>query len=266
MHGWLLSASVAPTPVTALLHAVAVVKSGVFAIMRLTYYCYGPEVLAGTWAQAVVMGFAIFTAAFGATMAVREIHFKRRLAYSTVSNLSYILMALALMSKAGLLAGMAHMIFHAFAKICAFFNAGAVMHQTEKQYIYELDGLGKKMPVTFFTFLIAGLSLTGVPAFAGFISKWKIAQAAFENHWAGAVCVVFALCYVAVMSAIYMLTVVVRVYFPVKEIDMKELDGFTDPNWKMLIPLMFFAVGIVYMGLHSGELLAFLGEIASGMR
>lgn len=222
-HRWLPLATVAPTPVTALLHAVAVVKSGAFAILRLTYFSFGTEFLWGSWAQWAVMAAAMVTILYGSTMAVREAHWKRRLAYSTISNLSYILMASAMMSPLGLAAALCHMAAHAFMKICSFFCAGAVMHQTGKTYVYELDGMGRRMPVTFGCLTIASLSLIGIPGFAGFISKWSIAKAAFscgidgiENfgRWgflpfaAAAV-----LLYSALMTAVYMLTVVIRGYF-----------------------------------------------------
>ena len=179
-QGWLPQASVAPTPVTALLHAVAVVKSGAFAVMRLTYYCFGTELIRGTWVHFVVMSIAMLSILYGSTMAVKETHFKRRLAFSTVSNLSYILLGVTMMSPQGLLAGMAHLVFHAFMKIGAFFCAGAVLHQSGKTYVDELNGLAKKMPFVFTTFVVFGLSLIGIPAFAGFISKWNIAASAME--------------------------------------------------------------------------------------
>ena len=158
-HGWLPDATVAPTPVTALLHAVAVVKSGAFAVMRLTYYSFGTALLRGSFAQYIVMGAAMVTVVYGSTMAVKEIHWKRRLAYSTISNLSYILLGTAMMSPLGLIAAMSHMVFHAFMKICSFFCAGAVMHQSGKTYVYELDGMARKMPVTFACLTIASISL-----------------------------------------------------------------------------------------------------------
>ena len=124
-QGWLPKASVAPTPVTALLHAVAVVKSGAFAVMRLTYYCFGPDFIRGTWAHFAVMSIAMLSIIYGSTMAVKETHFKRRLAFSTISNLSYILLGVTMMSPLGLLAGMSHLVFHAVMKIGSFFSAGA---------------------------------------------------------------------------------------------------------------------------------------------
>ncbi|MCI9360710.1 MAG: proton-conducting membrane transporter [Hungatella sp.] len=266
-HGWLPKATVAPTPVTALLHAVAVVKSGAFAILRLTYFSFGAEFLRGTWAQWVVMAAALVTIVYGSTMAVREVHWKRRLAYSTISNLSYILFGVSIMSPFGLAAALCHMVAHAFMKICGFFCAGAVMHQTGKTYIYELDGMGKKMPITFGCFTVSSLSLMGVPLFAGFISKWNLCQAAFEyagqavsdnipGGWfpyAG----VAVILYSALMTAFYMLTVVIRAYFPKAESGqgIKKGKDFHDPNWMMLLPLVIFVAVIVAIGLHSAPLM-----------
>ena len=130
-NSWLPQAGVAPTPVTALLHAVAVVKAGAFAILRLTYYSYGTEFLRGTWAQYVTMGVVMFTIVYGCSRAVKETHIKRRLAYSTISNLSYILFGIVIMTPLGMVGALSHLVFHAFMKICSFFCAGAIMHQTD---------------------------------------------------------------------------------------------------------------------------------------
>ena len=180
-NSWLPDAGVAPTPVTALLHAVAVVKAGAFAIIRLTYYCFGTEFLRGTWAQTVVMTVTIVTIVYGCSRAVKETHIKRRLAYSTISNLSYILFGVTIMTPAGLVGALSHMIFHAVMKICSFFCAGAVIHQSGRNYVYELDGLGRRMPKVFGIFTVSAMALTGVPGLCGFISKWNLAKAAVES-------------------------------------------------------------------------------------
>lgn len=272
-HGWLPKATVAPTPVTALLHAVAVVKSGAFAVIRLTYFCFGIEFLKGSWVQWVMMAAAMVSIVFGSTMAVKEAHWKRRLAYSTISNLSYILLGASMLSPLGIVAALSHMVFHGFMKICSFFCAGAVMHQTGKTYIYELDGLGRKMPVTFGCLTVASLSLVGIPLFAGFISKWNIARAGFtcalEAGGAGAFLpfgAVGVLLYSALMTAFYMLTVLVRAYF-LKTTETcaaqseQKAECETDPNWMMLVPLVVFAVMIIFFGLHSQPLMMFLNGI-----
>lgn len=263
-HGWLPSASVAPTPVTALLHAVAVVKSGAFAILRITYFSFGANFLRKTWAQYTVMILVMLTIAYASTTAVRESHFKKRLAYSTISNLSYILLGAVIMTPFGLIAALSHMVFHAVMKICSFFCAGAVMYKTGRHYIYELDGVGRKMPVTFACFTVAALSLTGVPLFAGFISKWNIATAAAGSGIFLAYAAIGVLLYSALMTGIYMLTVVVRAFFPDKGFDAAGLQGISDPSWLMLAPLVIFAAAIVVIGLHSAPLIHLFEQIAFG--
>ena len=254
-------------PVTALLHAVAVVKSGAFAVMRLTYYCFNIEMLRGTWVHLAVMGIAMLSILYGSTMAVRETHFKRRLAFSTVSNLSYILLGVTMMSPLGLLAGISHLIFHAVMKIGAFFCAGAVLHQSGREYVDELNGLGRKMPLVFGTFVIFGLSLTGIPLFAGFISKWNIAQAAMDTGRAYpfAYAAVAVLLYSALMTGLYTLTTAVRAWFPDREPEAKNnAVSITDPNWEMKLPLGIFATVIVGLGLFSEPLMEILRSVAWG--
>ncbi len=278
-QGWLIKATVAPTPVTALLHAVAVVKAGAFAILRLTYFSFGTSFLRGSWAQAVALIVPMITIVYASTMAVRESHWKRRLAYSTSSNLSYIILSGSLMSPLGLAAALSHMIFHGIMKCLAFFCAGSVLHQTGKEYVYELDGLGKKMPITFATLTVASLSLIGIPLFAGFISKWNICSAAIEFGMGSYVstgldCLGFAavavILYSALMTAIYMLTTVVRAYFPrlssavtndpghETQPASDETDNARDPNWMMSVTLVVLAVVIIILGVHSGPLMGFL--------
>lgn len=261
-HGWLPTASVAPTPVTALLHAVAVVKSGAFAIIRLTYFSYGTVFLRHTWAQVLVMGAAMVAIAFASTTALRQTHFKRRLAYSTISNLSYILLAASMMSPFGMVAALAHMVCHAFTKICSFLCAGAVMHQTGRAYIYELNGVGRKMPVTFACFTVSALSLMGVPLFACFISKWKIAEAATQSEGLLPKLAVVVLLYSAFMTAAYMCTVVIRAFSPIPA-EAGGLKDVRDPNWLMLLPLVLFAAAIILIGVHPAPLLDLLEQIAA---
>ena len=184
VSSWLPDAGVAPTPVTALLHAVAVVKAGVFAMIRLTYYSFGTSFLRGTWVQNVVMGVAMFTILYGCSMALKETHLKRRLAYSTVSNLSYVIFGITIMTPLGLVGALCHMVCHAVMKINAFFCAGAFMQNTGRSHVYEMDGIGRKMPVVFGCFTISSLGLMGVPGLAGFISKWNLASAG-ERQYTG---------------------------------------------------------------------------------
>lgn len=264
-NSWLPQAGVAPTPVTALLHAVAVVKSGAFAIIRLTFYCFGTEFLRGTWAQYAVMGVVMFTIVYGCSRAVKETHIKRRLAYSTISNLSYILFGVTIMTPLGMVGALSHMVFHAFMKICSFFCAGAIMYKTGRHYVHELDGLGRKMPKVFAIFTVAALALMGVPGLAGFISKWNLAQAAVESGNVMAYFGIGTLLISALLTAIYMLNIVVRAYFPDVHFDYDSIREVEDPNWLMLLPLAIFVVVIVIFGLHSAPIVAFFSDVAAGV-
>ena len=247
-HRWLPTASIAPTPVTALLHAVAVVKAGAFAIIRITYYSFGTEFLKGTFAQHTVMCFAMVTIIFGSARAVKEPHFKRRLAYSTVSNLSYIVFGASLMTQAGLAAALTHMIYHAVIKITLFFCAGAVLVRTHKEYVKELNGLGYRMPVTFAAFTVGALSLTGVPPFPGFISKWNLCTAAVAEGTPYAYAGTGVLLTSAFLTAIYMFTTLFRAYFPKDDFDYKTIKGFSDPGWQMRVPFVIFIVVMIALG------------------
>lgn len=258
---WLPKAGVAPTPVTALLHAVAVVNTGAFAAMRVTYYSFGTELLRGTWAQTAVMATVIFTVVYGCSRALKETHIKRRLAWSTVGNLSYILFGVVLMTPLGLVGALAHMLFHSFMKICSFFCAGAVMYKTDAHYIHELDGFGRKMPKVFVIFTISAFALMGVPGLCGFVSKWSLAKAAVESGSGLACAGVAALMISALLTAIYMMTIVVRAFFPGKDFDYGKLDGrVEDPNWMMIVPLLIFVAVMFYFGLHSGPVMEMLRE------
>ena len=264
LNSWLPQAGVAPTPVTALLHAVAVVKSGAFAIMRLTFYCFGVDFLRGTWAQYLLMGVVMFTIIYGCSMAVKETHLKRRLAYSTISNLSYILFGVVLMTPLGLVGALSHMVFHAVMKICSFFCAGAVMHQSERHYIHQLDGFARKMPKVFAIFTMSALALMGVPGLCGFISKWNLVSAAIESQNPMAYFGIGALLISALLTAIYMLTIVIRAYFPAKDFDYDTIADVKDPNWMMLLPLAVIAVMIVGFGLCSAPVTELLTAVAAG--
>ena len=262
---WLPTAGVAPTPVTALLHAVAVVKAGVFGIIRLTYYSFGTEFLRGTWVQNVVMALAMFTTVYGCSRAVKETHIKRRLAYSTVSNLSYIIFGVTIMTPLGLVGALCHMIFHAVMKICSFMCAGAFMHQTGKKYIFDMDGIGRQMPIIFFSLGISGMGLMGVPGLAGFVSKWNLAKAAVESQnplaYAGIVCLLIS----ALLTAIYMMTIMMRAFFPPVGFDRSTISHIKDPGWKMCFPIMLCAAFTMLLGVFSAPLVDFFIAVAAGL-
>ena len=263
MSSWLPQAGVAPTPVTALLHAVAVVNAGAFAIIRLTYYSFGTEFLRGTWVQDVVMVITMFTIVYGCSRAVKESHIKRRLAWSTVSNLSYILFGAVMMTPQGLVGALTHFVFHGFMKITSFLCAGAFMHQTGKKYVYEMDGMGRSMKITFGCFAVSALGLMGVPGFAGFISKWNLTAAAVESGnvmaYVGVACLLLS----ALLTAIYMLGVVSRAFFPSRR--ETALETAADPSWQMCLPLLVCSAATVVLGFCSQPLVDFFLAIAAGL-
>ncbi|MBR2527942.1 MAG: proton-conducting membrane transporter [Blautia sp.] len=249
-HSWLPTASVAPTPVTALLHAVAVVNSGAFAVMRLTYYNVGPDLLYGSPEQSIAVFFSAFTLIYAAVLAVKERHFKRRLAYSTVSNLSYMLFGFSLMTPAGFVGGMGHLVFHGTIKIVLFMCAGAFMHCSGRKYVYEVNGVGKRMPVTFVMYTIACLGLIGLPMTCGFISKYQLIMAGIAMDtplsYLGVGCLIFS----AFLCAIYSLSVAVRAFFSQPEKDLYvDSDGTREADGWMLVPIIACTGAILILGM-----------------
>ena len=263
LHGWLPSASVAPTTVTALLHAVAVVKAGAFAIIRITYYSFGCDFLRGTWAQYTVILFAAFTIVFGSSKALKEQHCKRRLAYSTVSNLSYIIFAAALMTPAGLTAAFTHMVFHGLMKITLFYCIGAVMVKTGRKYLWEMNGIGRKMPLVFVVYTIAGLALIGIPPLCGFVSKWYIAGAAVAEGSAFAKIGLGAVMISALLTAAYILELVVRAWMPDKNAVPEDFSKAEPVGWRMKLPLVLLTAMIIVFGLCSGPLTEFFASVSA---
>lgn len=264
LHGWLPTASVAPTPVTALLHAVAVVNSGAFAILRVTYYAFGTELLNGRWVQYVVLAAAMITILFGSGMALKEQHFKRRLAYSTISNLSYMVFGIAIMSPEGMTGAMSHMVFHGIIKITLFYVAGAVLFVTGKNYVNDLFGFGKKMPVMFACFTLASAALVGVPLTAGFISKWNLIAAAAKASnlfaWAGVPVLLIS----AVLTAMYLFSIVIKAYFPGPGFSMELISTVKDPSGGyMKVPMILLCITIVVLGICSTPFISYLERIAS---
>ncbi len=297
-HGWLPSASVAPTPVTALLHAVAVVKAGAFAIIRITYYSFGTDFLRGSWAQYTVMAFAMVTMVYGAANAVKEQQCKRRLAFSTISNLSYIIFAASLMTEAGMAAAWTHMICHGIMKITLFYCVGALLVKTGKRYIWEMDGGGKTMPFIFAIYTIAGISLVGIPPFMGFVSKWSIGTAAVDAATPASYIGLGALILSALLCAAYVMEVVIRAWLPQRRETAKTAEtakpagsadgenasdsaGAADkeivgedglpvfvtngqPGWRMRVPLVILTILIILGGIFSTPLTDFFLSVARG--
>ena len=192
LHSWLPSAMVAPTPVSALLHAVAVVKVGVFSTVRVMLYVFGVDLMDKLHLGTATAYYVSFTILVASIIALSKDNLKARLAYSTVSQLSYIILGVALLTPAGIAGGLFHIAAHAFAKITLFFCAGAIFVASHKKDISEMSGLGRSMPWTFGAFALAALSMIGVPPVGGFVSKWHLLVGAMDANSIGILCVLIA--------------------------------------------------------------------------
>ena len=204
-HRWLPAAMVAPTPVSALLHAVAVVKAGVFTVVKVSVYIFGIDYLATLWSADLVLYAAGFTIIMASIIALRQDNLKRRLAYSTVSQLSYVIMATFILSPLSVMGAVLHIAAHAFGKITLFFAAGAIYTAAHKTEISQLNGIGRRMPWTMTAFAIGALSMIGVPPAVGFLGKWYMLLGAFEVEQWFAVLVIIAS---TLLNAAYFLPIV----------------------------------------------------------
>ncbi len=205
LHSWLPAAMVAPTPVSALLHAVAVVKTGVFVVIRVVLHIFGVNILAQLNLGTALAYFASFTIIVASVIALRQDNLKKRLAYSTISQLSYVILGVALLTPSGIIGSVMHIVLHAFGKITLFFCAGAIYVAAHKTKISELDGIGKRMPFTMTAFTLAVISMIGLPPMGGFLSKWFLTIGAYE---AGQIPIIIVLAVSSVLNACYFLPIV----------------------------------------------------------
>ena len=210
LHRWLPAAMVAPTPVSALLHAVAVVKAGVFTLLKVVIYVFGTDTLQANAGADTILYVAGATVVIASIVALREDNLKRRLAYSTVSQLSYVVLAAVLLAPLSLVGAALHIAAHAFGKITLFFAAGAIYTASHKSRVSELAGIGRRMPWTMGAFAAGALSMIGVPPTAGFVSKWYILLAAMDGRQTFAVLVLVAS---TLLSAAYYLPIVYAAFF-----------------------------------------------------
>ena len=208
-HRWLPAAMVAPTPVSALLHAVAVVKAGVFAILKITVYIFGLDLLRDTGVTDWLLWVAAFTILVASVIALRQDNLKARLAYSTISQLSYIVMGALLVNSTALAGSTLHLATHAFGKITLFFCAGAILVASHKTKVSELDGLGRQMPWTMGAFFLASLSIVGLPPMGGMWSKWYLALGAIDAGYAVLVGVLMAS---TLLNIAYLIPVPIRAF------------------------------------------------------
>jgi len=258
-HRWLPAAMVAPTPVSALLHAVAVVKAGVFTVLKVVIYIFGLDVMRDAHPGEWLMWLAAFTILAASVVALTKDNLKARLAYSTVSQLSYIILGAALATSAGILGGGMHMLMHAFGKITLFFCAGAIIITLHKENISDMRGIGKAMPLTMFAFLIGSLSVIGLPPFGGAWSKWYLAMGTMES---GHLVLLVVLMVSSLLNVAYLMPVVVRAFFPGK--GATEFDGgVTEAPLACLVPLLVTAAGCLLLFIFPNPVFRLLGQIVA---
>ncbi len=242
-HSWLPAAMVAPTPVSALLHAVAVVKVGAFSVLRVLTGVFGVNLLINLHLGTVISYIAAFTVIVASLIALSQDGLKRRLAFSTIGQLSYIVLGVALLSPKGMIGGMTHIAMHAFGKITLFFCAGAIFVATGKKNISEMVGIGKRMPVTMIAFFIGSLSVIGLPPTGGFFSKWYLVLGTLQ---ADQMPMLIVLLGSSLLNATYFLPIVYRAFFCTPEESMFENQIQEAPIW-CVAPLVVTGVGSIVL-------------------
>ncbi|AAO35902.1 monovalent cation/H+ antiporter subunit D family protein [Clostridium tetani] len=259
-HSWLPKAMVAPTPVSSLLHAVAVVKSGVFALIRITYYVFGGEIVKLIYGRKYLLLFVTISILMGSFLALHQSNLKKRLAYSTISQLGYILLGILILNGNSLVGGLLHLINHAVIKITLFFCVGTIMYTRGKTDIDEIKGIGKEMPYTMWCFTISSISLIGIPPTNGFVSKWYLAQGGLLE---GKVIFPAILLISALLTAMYLLPIITVAFFKkdeqhknVEKIEIKEAPK------NMLVPIILITCITIVLGLYPNPVLNFLLEIS----
>ncbi len=255
-HSWLPAAMVAPTPVSALLHAVAVVKTGVFATLRVFLFVFGADGMRQIGADTLALGVAAMTILGGSLLALRQDNLKARLAFSTVSQLSYIILGAALLTRSGLVGGVAHVTNHAFSKITLFLCAGSIYVSAHKTDVSQMAGLGRRMPWTMGAFALASFSLVGIPPASGFVSKWYLAIGSVER---GSVVLLGILLAGSLLTAAYLAPVVYTAYF--EEARESERPEIREVPW-MIVPLVLSAVVSLLLGVYPEPVLRLARMVA----
>ncbi len=256
-HHWLPGAMVAPTPVSALLHAVAVVKVGVFSTTRVMLYVFGVDTMHALNLGIPTAYFVAFTVLMASIIALSKDNLKARLAYSTVSQLSYIILGVALLTPTGIEGGIVHIANHAFSKITLFFCAGAIYVATHKKNISEMSGLGRAMPFTFGAFAIASLSMIGAPPVAGFVTKWYLLTGALD---AGQIGILIVLLGSTLLNVGYFAPVTFKAFFG-KPPEGEVYTGIKEAPLTMVVPLMVAALISVVIGIYPDFIMNFVKAV-----
>lgn len=258
-HGWLPAAMVAPTPVSALLHAVAVVKAGVFSIIKVIVYIFGIDLLSTTGASQWLMWAAALTIMLASIIAITKDNLKARLAYSTISQLGYVILGAALATSMGIIGGALQIAMHAMGKITLFFCAGAIYTATHKTEISQMDGLGRVMPFTFGAFFIGAFSIIGLPPFGGFWSKWYLLiGTADTEQWALMVILLVS----SLLNAAYLLPIAVRGFF-IRVNNENSTVKIREAPLACVIPLSLTALGCIFLFFFTDALYALLAPMVN---
>ena len=250
LQSWLPNAMIAPTPVSALLHAVAVVKAGVFGFVRLVGYVFGPELFGDMGAATVLAVFAGATIVLASLIAMTKDDLKARLAYSTVGHLSYIVLGVALLVPTAMLGAAFHMVTHAAMKITLFFCAGAIYIHTGKKKVSQLDGIGRQMPVTMAAFGVGAVGLAGVPLVGGFVSKWYLAAGSVD---ADMLIFLGILLVSGLLNAAYLVPIVTRAFFRTSD----EHPRFGEASILMVGPIFVTMLLSLLLGIHPDGIFGF---------
>ena len=258
-HSWLPNAMVAPTPVSALLHAVAVVKAGVFTVLKIVTYTFGIEFLGESGANQWLIYVCCFTIIAASVIAITKDNLKARLAFSTVSQLSYVVLGAALANAMGILGGGLHILMHAFGKITLFMCAGAIYTSLHKTEISDLNGIGRQMPITMIAFFIGALSIIGLPPLGGVWSKWFLAVGSYD---AGFVFAVVVLMVSSLLNVYYLLEVVLRAFFrPLSGVSDGAPVAISEAPLLCLIPICLTAVGCIALFVFADPVADYLGLV-----
>ncbi|WP_339860351.1 monovalent cation/H+ antiporter subunit D family protein [Paremcibacter congregatus] len=261
VHFWLPAAMVAPTPVSALLHAVAVVKAGVFTVIKVVVYVFGVDFLAGEASASWLLYAAGFTIILASLIALRQDNLKRRLAFSTVSQLSYVILAVALFVPGGIIAAALHIVAHAVGKITLFFAAGSIYTASHKTEISQLDGIGRRMPVTMTAFAIGALAMIGLPLTSGFISKWYLVMGTLDRDSMFALMVIMAS---TLLNAAYFLPIIYRAFFRPPVVVKGETDDHGEAPWPIVLALVATASLTILIFFVHAPLLALAEALVKG--
>ena len=250
----------APAPAAALFSGI-VSKVAVLAIIRLIFFMYGYEFILGTWAQTLLIVITLLTVFIGSMLAYREKLLLRRLAYSSVSQLSYVLFGLILLSYTAFLGAMLHVMFHAIIKAALFLSAGAIIRQTNKEYVDELNGIGKSMPITMWCFTMASIALVGIPPTGGFISKWNLAMGSIETGTSLGLVGAGILLISALLTAGYLMSIVTTAFFPGAKFNYESVIG-SEPTKLVFIPLIILASLSLILGMFPAVIINFISTIS----